>query len=113
MARRYENKKHLSHVREKGCLVGGADCYGGVEAHHLMKPWFGYRGMGMKSGDMNVIPLCHKHHMQLHDIGNENSFWIRNGHNPDFGRAVAQRMWECSPHNEDLMDWKPKGNGKS
>jgi hypothetical protein len=109
MPRRYENKKHLSHVREKNCLCRGVDCYGDVEAHHLMKPWFGYRGMGMKAGDMNVLPLCHKHHMELHDVGNENSFWVRKGHSPDFGRAVALRIWEASPHTEDLSDWKPKG----
>ena len=110
MPRRYENKKHLAHIRDKDCLCRGSDCYGGVEAHHLMKPWHGYRGMGMKAGDMNVLPLCHKHHMELHDVGNENSFWIRKGHSPDFGRAVSLRMWESSPHKEDLSEWRQKGN---
>ena len=109
MARRYANEKHLTHIRQKACLCSWSDCFGGVEAHHLMKPWFGYRGMGMKSGDMNVVPLCHKHHMQLHEVGNENSFWISMGRSPDFGRAVAMRFWECSPYKEDLKNWKPKG----
>ena len=109
MARRYANEKLLTHIRQKACLCSGSDCFGGVEAHHLMKPWFGYRGMGMKSGDMNVVPLCHKHHMQLHEVGNENSFWISMGRSPDFGRAVAMRFWECSPYKEDLKNWKPKG----
>ena len=109
MARRYANEKHLTHIRQKACLCSGSDCFGGVEAHHLMKPWFGYRGMGMKSGDMNVVPLCHKHHMQLHEVGSENSFWISMGRSPDFGRAVAMRFWECSPYKEDLKNWKPKG----
>jgi len=109
MARRYENKKHLAHIRQKDCLCRGSDCFGAVEAHHLMKPWFGYRGMGMKAGDMNVLPLCHKHHMELHAMGNENSFWISRGNSPDFGRAVALRLWEASPFNETLDEWKPKG----
>ena len=109
MGRRYTNEKHLAHVRGHDCLLRGSDCFGGVEAHHLMKPWFGYRGMGMKAGDMNVIPLCHQHHMALHATGNENTFWINAGLSPDIGRAVALRLWESSPHKEDMKEWKPRG----
>lgn len=65
---RYKNAKHLAYVRSLPCLVGPHGCAGDVEAHHLMKPWFGYRGMGMKAEDMNCIPLCHGHHMLLHEL---------------------------------------------
>ena len=30
-------------------------CSGGVQAHHLLKPWDGIRGMSIKSNDKNTI----------------------------------------------------------
>lgn len=73
-----------------------------------MKPWFGYRGMGMKSGDMNVVPLCNGHHMGLHHLGNEDKFWEACGKQSDYGRASAIRIWETSPVKEELEEWTPK-----
>ena len=98
MARRYENKKHLAWVRQHPCLMCPASP---SDAHHLMKPWSGYRGMGMKAGDENVIPLCHAHHMQLHDFqGSEFKFFGMVFGDEDFGQTTARSLWLRSPYYE-------------
>ena len=60
---------YLNHIRGIPCLV----CLNVAEAHHLMIT--GGRGMGMKAGDDKAVPLCHRHHMMLHAMGNEYKFW--------------------------------------
>lgn len=67
---RLRSEAYLSHVRTFPCLVCGAS----AEAHHLLRTPDG-RGMGMKSGDQWCVPLCHPHHMELHDIGAEGLFF--------------------------------------
>ena len=75
MPKRQKNIQHVKNVVEMPCCLrqyGG--CEYGVQAHHLLKPMFGTRGMSMRSDDSNVIPLCYKHHSQLHRTGNESKF---------------------------------------
>ena len=92
------NKKHLQYVTTYICCLHTFStewCNGGVQAHHLLKPYDGTRGMGMKSGDNNAIPLCQYHHMLLHDrFGNEDAFWRSYGLDSDFGRIIAKNIWE-------------------
>ena len=102
-SRNYKNAKHLAFVRTLPCAVESHECFGSVEAHHLMKPWRGWRGMAMKSGDMNVIPLCHGHHMLLHDL-TEIKFFNFMGHPDDFGKNLARSLWMRSPHWESVHD---------
>ena len=48
-----------------------------ASAHHLKfaQP----RAMGLKTGDDFVVPLCHKHHMELHNFGDEQAWWAIQG----------------------------------
>ena len=77
------------------CTVAADWCRGNVQAHHLLKPYEGKRGMGMKASDNNVVPLCYGHHAELHDIeGHEDNFWTRYNLEEDFGRKNAE-YWCC------------------
>jgi predicted nucleic acid binding AN1-type Zn finger protein len=38
--------------------------------------------MSLKVCDYNTVPLCHAHHMELHDHGNEEQWWALQGVDP-------------------------------
>jgi len=67
---------HLAFVRSHECLIHdgkGNRCNGTpVQAHHLT--FLGGQGMRTKECDNKTVPLCFKHHRNLHDIG-ERKFW--------------------------------------
>ena len=69
-AGRHVNKRHLTIVAEKPCCVcGGHPC----QAHHMITSYA--RRKYSKAHDFEVVPLCFKHHSELHDkIGNEHKF---------------------------------------
>lgn len=53
--------RYMDLVRSMPCAVG-SECYGPVHAHHA-----GERpGLGIKASDYTCIPLCQKHHSDLH-----------------------------------------------
>lgn len=103
---RYENKKHLAYIRSDWCcsLAGRGQCDGPVEAHHLLRPFIGTRGMGRKSADCNAIPLCSGCHRELHRRGDEDAFFTETTGFPEFGREWARKLWEDSPYNE-VLPW--------
>jgi len=41
------------------------------------------KGMGLKPGDDKTVPLCRKHHDELHRYGNEGLWWAMHGINPE------------------------------
>ena len=96
--KRVIDRNHLIKVSQLPCCLMGLSsewCKGVVQAHHLLKPYDGNRGLGMKANDNNVVPLCQYHHTLLHDkYGNEDKFWTINGQDADFGRNVARTLWE-------------------
>jgi hypothetical protein len=47
-------KAHLTRLAEYGCVI----CRRPAEIHHPLKG----KGMGMKAGHFEAIPLCHTHH---------------------------------------------------
>ena len=58
--------------------------------------------MGMKAGDENAIPLCTKHHADLHARGDELAFFVESGYSPNHGKAIAMGLWLGSPfYKED------------
>lgn len=95
MAKQLKVPKHLDYVRHMPCCICERV---GVEAHHLMRPWSGSRGMGMKAGDHNVIPLCPDHHRALHKAGNEEAYFLEIAGDETFGKSLAMRLWYSSPH---------------
>jgi len=92
---RFKSKEHLDWVRQLGCSIQSHECNGVIQAHHLLKPWDGERGMGMKSNDKNVIPLCYKHHDILHrQFGNEYKFFEHYLGDEEYGKKLAQTLYE-------------------
>lgn len=98
MGKRYKNDAHVKWVRTLPCLLCKAGFYSHsrtVQAHHLLKPYDGERGMSLKANDRNVIPLCLHHHQQLHvKFGNEFKFFSSFGLPENFGQVWAKRLWE-------------------
>ena len=95
MTKQMKVPKHLDYIRHMPCCICGKV---GVEAHHLMRPWSGSRGMGMKAGDQNSVPLCPDHHRALHQAGNEEKFFTQTMGDESFGKSLAMRLWYSSPH---------------
>lgn len=105
MTKKYQNAKHLAWIRTLPCLIEKAGYYahnGDIQAHHLMKPYDGVRGMSLKSNDRNVIPLCQFHHQELHTkYGNEFAFFKAYGLPETFGQTTAKTYFET------MQDLKP------
>ncbi len=55
------SKRYLEYIRSEPCCACQATP---AEPHHTAKA-----GVGMKSSDFSTIPLCRKHHSELHNNG--------------------------------------------
>jgi hypothetical protein len=98
-SKRFVCRKHLEMVANMQCcfktLKISNNCQGPTQAHHLLKPWDGIRGMGMKSSDRNVIPLCMFHHGLLHTkYGSEKAFFEAYNLTENIGKVLARNLWE-------------------
>ena len=75
----FRDQKHLAFVRTLPCTIckaGFISHHRIVQAHHLLKPYVGTRGMSMKADVRNVIPLCLHHHHLLHSkFGSEKALF--------------------------------------
>ena len=67
---RLRSKARLAKARAMGCCI----CKNPVaDAHHLRT--IGHaRAAALKNGDDYTIPLCRKHHEELHNFGDEKLF---------------------------------------
>lgn len=94
----FRDQKHLAYVRSLPCTIckaGFISHHRIVQAHHLLKPWIGTRGMSLKADDRNAIPLCLHHHHLLHSkFGSEKALFENYGMKSDFGKKYAQELWE-------------------
>jgi hypothetical protein len=86
--RRHRDKLHLRFVALQPCLLCGRTP---SDPHHLR--YAQPRALGRKTSDEFVVPLCRAHHKQNHQVGDEASWWKRNGIDPE---PVANRLWEIS-----------------
>lgn len=93
-------REHLAHVRGYRCTVESHHCLGRMEAHHVRE---GLAGIGTKPGDDCVVPLCAKHHMELHHYGRQ-TFEAK--HKVDLDRIAAD-LWAKSPHR---LKWEGDRN---
>jgi hypothetical protein len=87
-AKRIRDKAHLQFVASQPCLICGRQP---SDAHHLRfaQP----RAIGMKVSDEFTVPLCRGHHRQLHQVGNEVTWW------EDLeidALEIAKGLWEQS-----------------
>jgi hypothetical protein len=71
--RRARDEQCLAVIRRQPCLICGNDV--SVEAHH---PRIGVVGMARKADDHAAVPLCGRHHRELHTM-NEREFWASYG----------------------------------
>ena len=73
---RRKDGRALENARRERCLICGDDIH--IEAHH---PRIGIIGMGRKNDDDKAVPLCGRHHRELHTM-NEREFWASYGIDP-------------------------------
>ena len=68
--KRLRDKAHLKFVASQACLICGRQP---SDPHHFCfaQP----RAIGMKASDEFTAPLCRGHHRQLHQAGNEVTWW--------------------------------------
>ncbi len=90
--KRRRDKSHLRFVASQPCLVCGRHP---SDPHHLRfaQP----RALGAKVSDEFTVPLCRGHHRQLHQAGNEITWW--KGLNID-ALPVARQLWEQTHSND-------------
>src|SRR5450631_482834 len=84
--KRLRDKAHLRFIASQPCLVCGRQP---SDPHHLRfaQP----RALGLKVSDEFTVPLCRGHHRQLHQAGNEVTWWEKLNLKP---LEVAKGLWE-------------------
>jgi hypothetical protein len=84
--KRIRDKNHLRFVASQPCLVCGRQP---SDPHHLRfaQP----RALGLKVSDEFIVPLCRGHHRQLHQAGNEVTWWADLKIN---ALEIANGLWE-------------------
>jgi hypothetical protein len=83
--KRLRDKVHLKFVASQPCLICGRQP---SDPHHLRfaQP----RAIGLKVSDEFTVPLCRGHHRQLHQAGNEVTWWGNFNLKP---LEVAKGLW--------------------
>lgn len=87
--KRLRSRQYIKHVQGQPCLYCGSP----GEAHHLThaQP----RALGLKNGDQFIVPLCHPHHMALHDSPMpERTWWALIGIDPMIWAEISFSEWE-------------------
>jgi hypothetical protein len=84
--KRLRDKNHLKFVASQPCLVCGRQP---SDPHHVRfaQP----RAIGLKVSDEFTVPLCRGHHRQLHQAGNETTWWQERKIN---ALETAKALWE-------------------
>jgi ERF superfamily len=93
---RKRSKAHLTFVASQPCLIcKGTPC----DAHHLKiaRP----RSLGRKVSDEFTVPLCRKHHQELHRHGNEANWWANMQVSP---LSIAAELWAIGPARRLAVD---------
>ena len=96
--KRRRDKLHLRFVASQPCIVCGRHP---SDPHHLRfaQP----RALGIKVSDEFTVPLCRGHHRQLHQAGDEMSWW--KALNID-AFPIARQLWEQTHPNEEQAETK-------
>jgi hypothetical protein len=85
---RLRDKEHCKFVASQPCIVCGRTP---SEAHHIRfaQP----RALGRKVSDEYTVPVCRLHHRELHNYGDETSWWAGVSIDP---LPVALKLWRRS-----------------
>ncbi len=103
--KRLRDKEHLKFVASQPCVVCGRQP---CDPHHLRfaQP----RAIGLKVSDEFTVPLCRGHHRQLHQAGNEISWWEDLHIN---ALEIARGLWEQTrPHTRSPDETAPTQDSK-
>jgi hypothetical protein len=87
--------RYLAVVREKPCLI----CGDKAEAHHInyAQP----KALSRKNSDEYTVPMCHRHHMEMHNAGiPEKTWWAMQGINPMVWSTLSYKRWK-NEHPDD------------
>ncbi len=69
-----DHPAHLKWLREQPCCLGHLyACSDTVQPHHSTLG----RGLSQKSSDLDAMPMCAKHHHQLHNFTGFFAGWSR------------------------------------
>lgn len=91
---RRRSKAHLLFVGAQPCLIcAQTPC----DAHHLK--FAQTKAMGRKVSDEFTVPLCRKHHHELHQHGNEMAWWANLKIAP---MKIANELWKINPIHSTL-----------
>lgn len=72
-ARAYGSSARVAWVHAQRCIVAHArDCDGLIENAHIVTG-----GAGRKADAAAIVPLCHRHHHELHMVGADVFQWHR------------------------------------
>ena len=94
---RLRDKEHCKFVATQPCVVCGRTP---SEAHHIRfaQP----RALGRKVSDEYTVPVCRLHHRELHDYGDEASWWAGISIDPLPSRSNYGGGRDCRTHRKRL-----------
>jgi DNA recombination protein Rad52 len=84
--KRLRDKAHLKFVASQPCLICERQP---SDPHHVR--YAQPRALGLKASDEFTVPLCRGHHRQLHQAGNEETWWKTLNVDP---LTIAKALWE-------------------
>lgn len=100
---RIEDKAYLEFIRHEQCLAcktyagsGYIKSWNGgrIEAHHPKHTEYGGNlGWNVKADDKTAMPLCHSHHRESENMG-EDRFYKKYGINPQAEAIRLQKKYE-------------------
>lgn len=80
--RAWGDGQYAARIRRLPCAVGGTLCDTAVHSHHV-------RSVGAGGGESDMVPLCWRHHDELHRIGR---WTFAEKYGVDL-RVLADRLW--------------------
>jgi ERF superfamily len=92
---RMRDRDHLRFVTTQPCLACGRSP---SDAHHLR--FAQQRALGRKVSDEFTVPLCRLHHRELHQRGDELTWWKHLNVDP---LDTAQRLWQATHRGSEAQ----------
>ena len=83
--RRVRDRDHVRYVAKQPCLICGRQP---CDAHLLR--YSQSRALGRKVSDEFTVPLCRRHHREVHGCGDEVAWWRKSGIDPT---VAARELW--------------------
>ena len=97
--KRLRDKAHLKFVASQPCVICERQP---CDPHHIRfaQP----RAIGLKVSDEFTVPLCRGHHRELHQAGNEATWWKNRKTDP---LKIARGLWEQT-HPQSVTESSPQ-----